>query len=199
MTEEQQRRKNNRTALAVVLATAIAAPAEGMRQVAYLDPVGIPTICMGHTKGVKMGDRATPEQCEAMLSDEMREYVNVADKCVPDMPVHVLAAVSDAAYNLGEGVVCDPKRTLAAKLRARDWVGACNALLLYDKAAGVTLPGLTKRRRDERELCLTKDEPDESVADTNQPSPPRPQALYPPRPWYSSWLARIYRLLASQA
>ena len=32
---------------------------EGTRQNAYLDPVSIPTICRGHTGGVKLGQTAT--------------------------------------------------------------------------------------------------------------------------------------------
>ena len=53
----------SRRAKVAALAIAIAAPAEGLRQVAYRDPVGITTICFGSTKGVKMGDTATFEQC----------------------------------------------------------------------------------------------------------------------------------------
>jgi len=30
----------------------------------------------------------------------------------------------------------------------------CDALMRWNKAAGITFPGLTKRRAKERELCL---------------------------------------------
>ncbi|MFZ6744661.1 glycoside hydrolase family protein [Undibacterium sp. JH2W] len=36
---------------------------EGTRQTAYLAAVSIPTICRGHTGGVKLDQTATIEQC----------------------------------------------------------------------------------------------------------------------------------------
>jgi GH24 family phage-related lysozyme (muramidase) len=147
-------------AAVVVAACAIAVPMEGLRTKAYKDPVGIPTICFGSTKGVQMGDVATVAQCEKMLTAEMLQSIDAVDRCVPNLPVNVLAAFADAAYNLGEKIACDPARSTAArKLKAGDYIGACNELLRWDKAnmpgiGLVPLPGLTKRRQLERELCL---------------------------------------------
>ena len=148
-------------AAALAAACAIAIPAESLRTKAYRDPVGIPTLCFGTTKGVQMGDTATPEQCKAMLTKEMLESIDAVDRCVPNLPVNVLAAFADAAYNLGPKIACDPARSTAArKLKAGDFVGACNELPRWDKAnmpvvGLVPLPGLTKRRALERELCLS--------------------------------------------
>ena len=52
MSDDATRRK----AIALTLATALAVPAEGLRQYAYKDPVGLPTMCFGSTAGVRMGD-----------------------------------------------------------------------------------------------------------------------------------------------
>jgi len=154
MTPEQ------RKASALVLATAIAVPMEGTRQWAYRDPVGLPTICMGSTVGVKMGDFRTIPECKALLTKEMSDVISAVDTCRPGLPVNVLAAFSDAAYNIGSKVACDPARSTAARmLRAGDFAGACKQLLLWNKAriAGilVALPGLTKRRNMEVDLCLS--------------------------------------------
>lgn len=151
--------KAQRIGGAAAIATAIAIPAEGLRQYAYRDPVGIPTICFGSTKGVRMGDTATVEQCRAMLTREMLEAVEMVEKCQPGLPFEVLAAFSDAVYNVGPTVACDTRRSTAARLLvARRFVEACEQLLRWDKAkvAGVmvTLPGLTKRRAAERDVCL---------------------------------------------
>ncbi|WP_372708615.1 glycoside hydrolase family protein [Klebsiella pneumoniae] len=35
-----------------------------------------------------------------------------------------------------------------------DHRGACNAMLMWDKAGGRKIAGLTRRREEERELCL---------------------------------------------
>ena len=146
-------------AIAAVLATAIAIPAEGLRQWAYRDPVGIATICFGSTVGVKLGDFRTIPECKAMLTKEMDHVIEAVDRCRPGLPPEVLAAFSDAAYNLGEHIACDGKRSTAARmLAAGDIAGACNQLPRWSKAkvAGVLidLPGLVKRREMERQLCL---------------------------------------------
>lgn len=151
--------KTKRRAGALALAVAVAMPAEGLRQLAYRDPVGIPTICFGSTKGVKLGDTATVEQCKAMLSREMLDAISTVDSCRPGLPVGVLAAFSDAVYNIGPRVACDSANSTAArKLAAKDYAGACRELPKWDKArvAGVmvALPGLTKRRQVEMEICL---------------------------------------------
>ena len=41
---------------------------ESVRNHVYLDLVGVPTICFGHTKGVSLGDHMTDAQCAALLS-----------------------------------------------------------------------------------------------------------------------------------
>lgn len=151
--------RTQRVGAAAGIAAALAIPAEGLRQVAYRDPVGIPTICFGSTKGVRMGDSATVEQCREMLTREMLEAVDQVDRCQPGLPVEVLAAFADAVYNIGPVVACDTAHSTAARrLAARDWRGACAELPRWNKArvAGVMveLPGLTKRRAAEREVCL---------------------------------------------
>lgn len=148
-----------RKAAALAIATALAVPAEGLRQYAYRDPVGLPTVCFGSTKGVKMGDFRTVPECKALLTKEMMDVVNAVEACRPGLPINVLAAISDAAYNLGERVACDSSRsTMARLLAAGDYKGACNQLPRWNRArvAGVAipLPGLTKRREMERRVCL---------------------------------------------
>lgn len=149
-----------RRAAILALATAIAIPAEGLRQTAYRDPVGIVTICYGTTGGVKMGDRRTMDECRAFLSADMNEAVTIVERCAKStLSVYQTAAFADAVYNLGPTIVCDTQRsTLARKLQAGDAIGACEQLPRWNKArvlgVMVTLPGLTKRREAERALCV---------------------------------------------
>ncbi len=150
---------NKKIGIAALLATAIAIPAEGLRQVAYYDPPGILTVCYGSTTNVQKGKVYSLQECRARLDADMLTAITEVDRCVPGMPDRVLAAFGDAAYNLGPKIACDTTRSTAArKLRAHDWVGACNELRKWDKAsvAGVmvALPGLTKRRAAETALCL---------------------------------------------
>ncbi len=138
----------------VAICIACIAPAEGLRQVAYRDPVGIPTICFGETKGVRLGDRKTTDECKDMLAERVeRDFIPGVEACITKpMPEKRKAAFVSFAYNVGVDAFC--KSSIARKYNAGDVVGACDALLLYVKAKGVTLPGLVKRREEERRLCL---------------------------------------------
>ena len=152
--------KAKRYGAVAALATAIAVPAEGLRQFAYYDPPGILTVCFGHTGAdVVKGRKYAMDECEALLNTDMLDAVKAVDKCQPGLPVNVLAAFSDAAYNLGPKIACDTERSTAARLLAAgDIEAACKELARwsYAKVAGVSvkLPGLVKRREAEMKLCL---------------------------------------------
>lgn len=147
-------------AVAVAMAVIIAAPAEGLRQWAYRDPVGILTVCYGSTNNVQQGRFYPLDECKHLLSKEMAEAVEIVDRCVPNLPPHQLAAWGDSVFNLGPRIVCDPEKSNAARLLKRGLLReACDELPKWNKGriAGqlVELPGLTKRREKERQLCLT--------------------------------------------
>ena len=147
---------NNRLLAAAALATAITIPAEGLRQYAYRDPPGILTVCYGTTgKDVIAGRKYSLQECNAFLDRDMLKAVQTVEKCQPGLPENVLAAFSDAVYNLGPSVACES--TAARLLRSGKVIEACDQLPRWNKAkiAGVyvELPGLTKRREAERRLC----------------------------------------------
>ena len=150
-----------RAAAAAALATIIAIPAEGIRQFAYYDPPGILTVCYGHTGADVVAKRKySMDECRALLTADMQQAVAHVERCVPGLPVPVLAAFADAVFNLGPTLVCSRASSTAARmLYTGDLVGACNQLPRWDKArvlgTMVALPGLTKRRAAERSLCLT--------------------------------------------
>lgn len=151
--------KGKRVGAAVALAAAIAIPAEGLRQWAYRDPPGILTVCYGSTTNVQKGVKYSLDECKARLDADMLAAVQAVDRCAPGLPVPVLAAFGDAVYNIGPTVACDTSRSTAARLlKAGDLRGACDQLPRWNKArvagAMVELPGLTKRRARERELCM---------------------------------------------
>lgn len=145
--------------LAAAIATAIAIPAEGLRQYAYYDPPGILTVCYGSTTDVQKGKKYTLDECKARLDSDMLTAVAAVERCAPGLPVNVLAAFSDAVYNIGPKIACNTAASTAARLlKAGDYAAACRQLPRWDKAniAGmmVSLPGLTKRRGVELSRCL---------------------------------------------
>lgn len=139
------------------LAVALVGGFEGLRTVAYTDPVGIPTICFGETRGVRLGDTATVDQCKTMLAGRLEGFATEIDRCLPtNLPDGSYVAFLSAAYNIGSQAFCSS--SMARMARTGDIRGACHALTKWDKitVAGrkVALPGLTKRRAEERALCL---------------------------------------------
>lgn len=148
-----------KTRAALAAAVLIAIPAEGLRRVAYYDPPGILTVCYGSTTNVEKGKTYSLGECRDRLDADMLRAVQAVERFVPSAPVSVTAAFADAAYNLGPGVILNPRKSTAARLlRAGRWREACAELPKWNKAriAGilVALPGLTNRRAAERELCL---------------------------------------------
>lgn len=125
---------------------------EGRSLIAYIDPVGIPTICEGVTRGVSLGQTKTPAECDALLQSELSiamagVYRNVK---VP-MPETRRAALASFVYNVGETRF--KASTLLRKLNAGDAMGACAELSRWVYAGGRKLGGLVRRRAAERELC----------------------------------------------
>lgn len=140
-------------ASAVAVATPVVAYFEGYIPHTYADPVGIPTICYGHTGPDVTPDRtATRDECESLLRQDLGDAVSGVLHCVrADMQAHQLAALTSFAYNVGAGALC--KSTLARKANAGDWPGACAELSRWVYAKGIKLGGLVKRRAAERAMC----------------------------------------------
>lgn len=137
------------------VAVALVAGFEGLRTVAYRDPVGIPTICFGETRGVKMGDRSTETKCKAMLAKRLVEFEAGVVACLKNpasVPDGAYVAILSLSYNIGTTAFCNS--TIRRKIDAGDIVGACNEFPKWVNARGIRLPGLVKRRDAERALCL---------------------------------------------
>lgn len=154
--------KKKRLVAAASIATALAVPMEGLRQWAYYDPPGILTVCYGSTTNVVKGKKYSLAECKARLDADMMAAIETVERCVPGLSANPLAAFGDAVYNMGPTIVCNTAKSTAARLLAAGKVEeACRQLPKWNKAkvagAFVALPGLTKRRNAEMELCLQGD------------------------------------------
>ena len=121
---------------------------------AYLDIVKVPTACDGITKGVKMGMRFTPAQCNDLLEEELVAHAEPIIRCVPALKGRtnqVIAAVS-LSYNIGTAGFC--KSSIARVWNAGQWRAGCDRFLLFNKAGGRVVAGLAKRRERERAICV---------------------------------------------
>jgi len=150
--------KHPRTAVAALVLSAGTlvgiALHEGYRGDAYTPVAGdVPTIGFGTTEGVKLGDRITPERALVRLLADASKFESAVKRCAPvPMHPHEFSAFVSLAYNIGENAFC--RSTLARKLIALDYEGACKEILRWDKFQGRPLAGLTKRRQQEYRQCL---------------------------------------------
>lgn len=136
-------------------AAALAAGFEGLRQYAYYDPRpgdSILTVCYGSTTQVQKGKKYSLEECKQRLEADMVEAIRIVERCHANLPDNVLIAFSDAVYNIGPKVACNS--TASKYLKAGNYEAACNELPRWNKSNGVVLPGLTRRREAERQICL---------------------------------------------
>lgn len=145
-----------RGAIAGTLAVSLVGGFEGLRQTAYPDPAtgGRPwTICYGSAHGVKPGDHKSIEECKALLISDLETYANAVSDCVKaPMPDRRFVALVSFFYNVGNGAAC--KSSVVRLINQGRTEEGCNALLQWNRAAGVVFPGLTRRRQKEREYCL---------------------------------------------
>ena len=130
---------------------------EGCKLEAYPDPAthGEPiTIGVGHTGGVKLGDVITQEQADEYLVSDVAHAANAVNQMVAvSITQGEFDALCSFAFNLGIGNL--KNSTLLKKLNSGDIQGAADQFLVWNKAAGKVMAGLTRRREAERALFLT--------------------------------------------
>lgn len=81
---------------------------EQYRSAAYQDSGGVWTVGYGETKGVKKGDKTTPERALIQLNSSVNQYASKIRSCLGDVPLyqHEFDAYVDLAYNVGADAVC---------------------------------------------------------------------------------------------
>jgi lysozyme len=133
---------------------------EGRSLTAYYDIARVLTICDGDTREVKLGQRATPAECDARLERNLATHGAAVLKRNPELRdrPYQLAAAIDLAFNIGDAAYAGS--TVAKRFSVRDWRGGCDAMLMWNKARVggpkaplVVVPGLVARRQRERAVC----------------------------------------------
>lgn len=123
---------------------------EGCRLDAYKCPAGVLTIGYGHTAGVTAGQKISPAQAEVYLRTDLEKYEKNVEKYNNrySWTQNEFDALVSFAFNIGsiDKLIANGTRTKAV---------IAEKILLYNKAGGKVLTGLTKRRQAERELFLS--------------------------------------------
>lgn len=127
---------------------------EGCRLEAYKCPAGVWTIGYGHTQGVQQGQKLpSVEAAKDLLKQDLKKYGGYVNNCVKKglisfpLTQNQFDALTSFCYNCGNG-------SLQNLVSGRDAATVADKLLLYNKAGGKVLAGLTRRREEERALFL---------------------------------------------
>lgn len=126
----------------------------------YQDPIGLWTVGVGHLMGngrVRPKDwnrKRTDAEVDELLRKDITRFENGVDALITvDLNQNQFDALVCFAFNVGLGNL--QASTLRRKLNRGDYEGAANELPKWRKAGGRVLPGLVKRRKDERTLFLS--------------------------------------------
>jgi len=135
-----------------VALTGIAAH-EGYVGQSYRDPVGVWTIGFGETHGVIPGQTTTRQRAMVQLAASADAHAKGMVSCI-HVPLSQgeFDAYADFTYNIGVTGFC--RSSVATKLNAGNYDGACAELLKFVYAKGKVFPGLVARRKQEYETCL---------------------------------------------
>lgn len=140
---------------AILAVTPFTAKQEGTLFHAYLDGGKTPTICTGHTKGVHMGDVATPKQCSQYLAEDQEPAMAYAYKVEPNLANNILALEASGDFVFNTGTKWFPNSPMRAQFKKGNWVAGCNAFVGYiETIKGVHSNGLHNRRVHEQQLCI---------------------------------------------
>lgn len=144
---------------------------EGCRLTAYRCPAGVCTIGYGHTgtvdgKAICEGMKITEAKATELLKQDMTKFENAVLTCsaLTFKPnENQFSALVSFAFNCGAG-------NLKTLVKGRSAAVVAEKLLLYNKANGKVLNGLTRRRKAERELFLKGVSKTETTSDSEIPT-----------------------------
>lgn len=133
---------------------------EGCKLTPYKCPAGVWTVGFGSTgPHVTPGKTITMAEAEALLRKDLERFERGVEGVLGDSHAtdNQFAAMVSLAFNIGLGSVGRGipgfyTSTVLRKHKAGDTKGAAEAFLMWNKAGGKVLAGLTRRRKAEKKL-----------------------------------------------
>lgn len=120
---------------------------------AYLCPAGVPTIGVGHTRGVKLGDRCSQEQADVWLTQDLEDAAAAVSMLVRvPLTQGQFDALTSFVFNLGQRRLAES--TLLILLNKGNYAAARDQFSRWVYAGGEKLKGLVTRRAAEAEMFL---------------------------------------------
>ncbi|EDI1752294.1 lysozyme [Salmonella enterica] len=129
---------------------------EGLSLQMYRDPAGLWTIGYGHLikPDEKIGREIKIKEAEDLLKKDLKQAEKIIQSVVTvELSQNQFDALVALVFNIGSGNF--RKSTLLIYLNQGDYSKAADQFLVWDKAGGRKLPGLTHRREVERNIFLS--------------------------------------------
>jgi lysozyme len=133
---------------------------EGFSADPYLCPAGVPTIGYGSTRWfdgyrITMDSRTiSRDDATRLLQMELHHIESAVPRLIKaPLTQNQFDALASFTFNLGSGRL--QSSTLRARVNRLDYDGAADEFPKWCKAANKVLPGLVRRRAEERQLWLT--------------------------------------------
>lgn len=155
---------------------------EGEVLTAYKDVVGVWTIGVGHTAAAGSpkpvaGMKITAAESDEILARDLATFEKaVTDAVKVPLTQNQFDALVSLAFNIGAGAFS--KSTLVRRLNAKDYQGAAEQFLVWNKAGGKVVKGLVTRRVKERALFLKQG----PLVETPLEAPQKPVQTVPEAP-----------------
>lgn len=144
----------------MTIAAALIGGFEGKRNQPYRDPLGILTVCYGHTGNIEQRPYSDAE-CLALLEKDVAAHAEALSCIKKPLQLREQIAFVSLAYNIGTAKFCGGSgyktSTVVKKANAGNIAGACAAMSAWRNGCKAgkcsPLPGLVKRRAVERAVC----------------------------------------------
>ena len=120
---------------------------EGCKLVAYQDAVGVWTIGIGHTTGVKKGQKITLQQAEVLCKGDLLKVETYLNSLKIPFTQGQFDALCDFAFNFGTGALAES--TLLKKIRINindKTIPYQFTRWIYQKGSDKPVNGLVTRR-----------------------------------------------------
>lgn len=122
--------------------------AEGVKLKAYLDSGGVPTIGVGHTEGVSLGQVISSAEVDNFLDEDIEVAHELVERRVKDtskLSEHQYATLISFVFNLG----ANPAWTIWKKINSGDLAAVPHELGRFINDEGKPVDGLINRRAAE--------------------------------------------------
>lgn len=134
----------------------------GVGRVLYQEQIGLPMARTEKYQGPIRKEYAllpkdnrvwSMEEVDALLQEDLVRFTRGVDRMCPRTTDGQKSALVSFAFNAGLGAL--QRSTIRMKHNRGDYEGAADAFMMWTKGGGRVLPGLVKRRQDERNLYLS--------------------------------------------